>query len=289
MGMHNVSQSSLDRFLLNHGPVLIGQTNFKVAARINGGIGAVFTALGLAFIGASLATGDAGIMAGAAGPLAAGLTNVAMALVWHAKAKQTYQPATRLSPEAMLFVHRVMRSAFGWRYKWIDRSLHQRAHKHGGFFDRQTGEAEQLQKPACQILSPQLFELLNAAAAQHNRIFGILTSSPLPNSGPIGKMKPALLQAIDETIAEVLHCAALLDKYPEGNASAVKVIQARTAALRETADRVESLVSRDLANAIEASAEASALDAVLDDLRLCDQAQKELDSPSQVVINKTDS
>jgi hypothetical protein len=289
--MDSVANGSFDRFLLHRGSTFIGHASLKAAVRINGGIGTGLIALGLAFVVASFFAGDPGIAAGASGPVVGGAINLAMALSWNKRAKQLEKADTRLSPEATEFMHRLMRAAFGWRYKWMFWDNGQGSYIGRGRLRHRIRELkygtyqDQPQKPADQFLNPQVFQLIESASLQYNRVYGLLTSVNYSPNSLVGKLKPSLMQAIEEAMATVLHHAAMLDKFPEGNASAAKIIENHTEALREAGDRVESLVSRDVESSIESVSETSALEAVLEDLRLSDQAQKELDSEQTVQIN----
>jgi len=293
--METIASDSLDRFLLHRGSAFVGYASLKAAVRVNAGVGLGLIGMGLAFIMAALISHEPGVAAGATGPIAGGVANLVLSFVWRNRAKQLQQANTKLSKEATEFMHRLMRSAFGWRYRWMAWE-----NGRGGFYGRNRlrhriqelkygSSMDQPQKPASQFLPPQVHQLLESAASQYNRVYGLLTSAEYSPTSSIGKLKPSLMQAIEETMAEVLHHAALLDKFPEGNASASKIIETHTASMREAADRVESLVSRDVASTIESVSQTSALEAVLEDLRLSDQAQKELDSEETVQINSTHS
>lgn len=293
--MESDVNGSLDRFLLHRGSAFIGHASLKAAVRVNAGVGLGLLGMGIAFVAASFFGHDPGIAAGAAGPIAGGVANMVLAMVWRSRAKQLQSANIPLSEEAKQFMHRMMRNAFGWRYKWMAwengrGSFYGRGRMRHRLRELKYGaDQEQPQKAAAQFLSPQVFALLESATSQYNRIFGLLTSATLSPSSPLGKMKPSLSQALEETMGEILHHAALLDQYPEGNASATKIIETHIVTLKETADRVESLVSREVESTIESVSQTSALEAVLQDLRLSDQAQKELDSEQTIQINGSHS
>jgi hypothetical protein len=279
-------ESSLDRFLRNRAPAYIGQSGAKAAVALNGSIGTLFTLGGIGMMVTSVVINDPGMFIGAIGPLIGGGINLGVARMMF-KRKQQFQPLDiKLTDEATQFIHHLMKLAFGWRYRWVGwEGMNpgiggmRRYRRHLLFHSETEPPVGADQRAAKLLLRDDLYTALDNATQQYNRIYGLLTASDIPQSSTVGKRRPTILHAIDEAMADILHQAALLDKYPESKIAAAQVITERTATMKETADRMESLVSQ-APQVIPTEKPLTALESVLEDLKLSDIAESELNAPS---------
>jgi hypothetical protein len=132
-------------------------------------------------------------------------------------------------------------------------------------------------KPAADI-SPQVLEFLEAAAEQYNRITGIIQAPA--TAGSLTKVGPSAIAAADETMAEILHQSATIDKYPESAAATGKQIENAIKAITELGDRLEDIATRDQL-LTEKVNYASKMDSVLEELRLDQLARSELHTATE--------
>ena len=276
--------SSLDRFLLNRAPALIGLSGARASVMANGALGVLFSLTGLGFIIGGIATHQPEMAYSSAGPLFGGVVNLMVAGMMRKRVAHMDPANVKLSSEAKEFLHKLMRQAFGWRYAWVgwDSYRYQgllgrrRRHLRSVLWGRTDASADQ--RPAAELLRPELFALLDEAAQHFNRIQGCLTVARTDAGGALKKMRPAIVEAADETMAEVLHQAALMENYPESNTQGTRIVANRVAALRETADRVEAMQARE-PSLMERMAPSSTMDSVLEELRMEEIARTELQTP----------
>jgi hypothetical protein len=276
--------TSLDRFLQNRGPAFIGLGGTKVAINLNTALGSLFTLMGLGFIAGSFIAHEPGMAFASIGPLFGGGVNFTVAGLTRRHASKLDMVAVKLTDEAKRFMHRLMRQAFGWRYQWVGWEPYgyganigmrgRRLRRSGMLWDATTD-----QRRSSELLSPEVYGALEEATGQYNRIYGLLVTAETSGSTALRKMRPTVMRAADETMAEVLHHAALMDKYPESDDTPSATIARLTESLKEAANRIESLQRRE-STAIPSSP-ASAMEAVLDELRLQDVASAELEEASE--------
>jgi hypothetical protein len=278
-GMEQPS-SSIDRFLRNRAPAFIGLGGTRASIALNGALGGLFTFIGAGFIIGSIIAGEPGAAFGAIGPFIAGGVNLAVAGFTRMRASELDMTSVKLTDDAKRFLQRLMRHAFGWRYQWIGWESH-RYQSGIGLRGRRLRrsfsspwDSTLVQRPSSELLQPEVFAAFEEAANHYNRIYGLLVTSESSGVATLKKMGRTVMQAADETMAEIIHHAALMDKYPESDAVSGAAVARLTESLKEAADRVESLRSRESTAA--ALSPATAMDAVLDELRLQDMAGAEL-------------
>lgn len=130
-------------------------------------------------------------------------------------------------------------------------------------------------RTTCQVLPQELFELLNGAAHQHNRIEGLLMERASATDGSLKAIEPNVRAAAIEAMALIVNHAAWIDTFPENAQDHAQTIRARSAQLQELADRVSKLV-RAKPSVVESLGARTLMDDVLDRLRLDDDARGEL-------------
>jgi hypothetical protein len=140
-------------------------------------------------------------------------------------------------------------------------------------------------KSAREFLTDPAFELLDRAAIEYNRIAGCLETGRATGSATLIKVAPSVLQAADEAMADVLHQASVLDRYPESHEAATLAAEDEIRLLRETADRVEDLSIAPPDGARTTAA--SRLEGVLEDLRFEQLARSELREPAEELDQQT--
>jgi hypothetical protein len=129
-----------------------------------------------------------------------------------------------------------------------------------------------LSKPPEEV-SPEVIEFLDVAAEQYNRISGILQAPS--QTASLSKLGASAIAAADEAMADILHQAANLDKFPESATTTRKQIDNAVRAMMELGNRLEEIATRDqlLTEKVNYS---SKMDSVLEELRLDQLARSEL-------------
>jgi hypothetical protein len=210
--------SALDRFLNEQRvPFVGGPANrggvlgFGIAAAAQAGVGATLLI-------ASVATGEepwAAIVGGVLLGVGGALGSVA---AWLATPRSTERGGRiRLSREAGELL----------------RGLYQQLDQWGGSRRRRARD----------LLTPAAFDLLEDAAREYNRTVGALAIAETTGGGGLARLAPGIRAAADEAMVEILHAAALVNRYPESASPQEAQAQARAGELRELADRVEQLQS----------------------------------------------
>jgi len=271
--------SSLDRFLRNGAHDFLGSTWGGNSSALAGGIWGGLLGGGLAFLFASVTVGSPDVGAAVSGGIAAGMVSLGVVGAMRKRLARFEKPTVKLSDEARRFLFRAMRQAFGARYTWIvhePRMKERIQERRRALFSARIDEWEQ--RPAESFLHPDVFALLDAAAKDYNRIQGELTLAEAEPGVTLKKMKPAIMQAANETMADLLHEASMMETYPERGGSAGRVSERHLAALRETADRVEALHASE-PDVPEGLAATRTMDSVLEDLRMEQIARAELQAP----------
>jgi hypothetical protein len=258
--------SSLDRFLVRHAPAALDM----VRTRVLGIIGSIYSAVGLGALGVALigalvwsgavVTAIPGTMFAVTGGLMLWLRGL-----FQRQIPPDYAAPAELTPDAKALVYSLIRHLFGWpmgprfkravwRRRLADRNLL------SVMRDRRSEDA----------LTPAAFRLLDDAARECNRIHGILSLDEGPASQ---KLAPDVRAAVAETMSELLHTAALLERTPECAAAMEPEAHARLQELHELADRVEQLHAAAEAGQVERP---TRLQALLSDLRAEQSARAEL-------------
>lgn len=123
------------------------------------------------------------------------------------------------------------------------------------------------------ILSGAAAALLEEASKQYNRIQASLLADGSSTTPGLARLSPSIRAAADETMAELLHAAALLDRYPEA-AAAASAPDARIETLRRLADQVDA--ARAAGTGLSTAGSVPRITEVLDQLEQQQAALKEL-------------
>ncbi len=277
-------QSSVHRFLQNRaGQFVVG--SYGRSAYIAHSWAAVgLIAVGGIMLGLGANFGITGLQYGALGPLIAGLVNAGFGVFLRRKVQELPQQPL-LTPEAKeLLIDMLKQTRTGWTSGQSYSALFSRtpAPAPQPVNPLFTGEtvAHQLgkhwgiiPKTAKDILGQELFDVVEAACQQYNRIDGILETSRGDTN--FARVAQNSRTGADEAIFAIFHRVAMIQRYPETMQSSILDCRDKTRALRELADGLESLRSRPISIA-DRLGYASTLDSVLEDVRLERMAHEEL-------------
>jgi len=262
--MPEIESSSLDRLVRTRGPMLLGVPAGITGSRTWTIAGAVQVLAGGAALGAA-------IFSGAAAELQAfgfigvwftlqGLYYLGTAGNVNKRAHAEGTPQARLTKEADGLLRRLIE----------------------GLDDSMPLPWRRAPRRSADLLVPEAFQLLDAAARQYNRVQGVLTIEGERASPTLHRLGPNIRAAADEALAEVLHAAALIQQFPESAAVHRAGACTRLEALDELAGTVERVQSTGPAGPALA-APASRLDEVLEELRSDQLARIEIASPEPAV------
>ncbi len=254
----------------------MGRFGFVAQMYIGGGL--VGVGLVIALIGEL--NNIRGMEYGAVGPYIAGFTNLVVGGFCYSKFKVHPLKDIRLSTEARSFLGDLYRQVIGTGYEWYEQTQEThwdgsvkrhdlgrwRSKDYGSWFRAKT-------HPPQELLSPELFDLLERACFQYNRICGLVEAAP--EASPIKRFTTAAQLSADEAMAQIAHQGSMVSRYPESAAAAVQSVETRIAGLAELADRLESLQSRQ-PTFVDRMGSSSSLDNLLDELKLEDLARAEL-------------
>lgn len=242
--------------------------------------------LALFFVIASAVFGRPGMIGGAIGPGFAGIVNLVMSQVMRRRSKPSLETNATLTPEARSFMANLMKDIYGWPQAWGAVEPHMRWEASGppyqDKFDRQrerhawrrmiaSGSWGSRLHSAKEVLNPVAFDVLDRAAFQYNRIFGILGSG----NSDVSRFSASVKGAADQAMADLFHVGCLLDKYPEGSEAAKAKADQEISALTQLADKLEEMQQNaplPVSDALSPSPVAS----VLEELRLDQLARGEL-------------
>jgi hypothetical protein len=270
--MSNREISSLDRFVNARAPLVLGIVSDAFTRRALAAIAGAYAAGGIANLtialtvahGHALAPVLAGALFFAGGGVLAGVS------VWMKRRLKAHQIAdVRLTREAQTLLRSLLTHLEGWPFgRRRRRFRYRRAMRRGLLRSRHDRRCED-------VLAPRVFQLLDAAAAQYNRTYAALALDDPARNATLEKLAPNIRAAIDEAMAEILHHAALLDKFPEAGSPLEAQAQGRIAELKDLADQVARLGPS--AEAPRALGEGSSrLQDVLGELRADERAREEL-------------
>lgn len=130
-------------------------------------------------------------------------------------------------------------------------------------------------KTSSQVMHDASFELLEAAAAQYNRVSGLLQIQGAVLSPTIEKMRPSIREALDETMIAVINQVALLEGSPETASAIRQQVAHDLSILTELGDRIESIRAQQ-PTLTERLAGGSAILDVLEQLKMDEAARSEL-------------
>lgn len=269
-------QSSLDRYLLNNGHRLLGLPTTEAGAKFQTSFGAIFTLVSLAVMPLSFIYGWQ-LAVSMLGPLIAGVVNF---FVGWSLLKRTRRPESArvdLSPEAKQLLANLLKQMGGWRIAWSQQPRSVDANPWSMLYEqRGTGawahNPPVPNKSSKDILNERAFALLEDAARECNRIQACIAGG---TNTAVQKRATDVAAASDEGMGHVLQQASLLDRFPESGQAVETSARQQIVALKEIADRLEALHTREplLTDRLGSS---SAMDRVLDDLRLETLARQEL-------------
>lgn len=215
----------------------------------------------------------------AIGPLCGGLPNLVMGLIYRAKHAGDKTEPIMLTPEARILLVNLSHHIRGWGSPWKASSPHNMAGvgmgSHLSAAPRQDyGRRSPVRRSLATIAGQVELDGLEQAAHEYNRIAGVLAAGS-SGSAMLAKMSQRVTRAADEVMADALHQAALVAKYPEGASAARQKLTSLTDNLRELADRIER-VSNEQTSITDKVAYRSSIDDVLDELRMEQVARDEL-------------
>jgi hypothetical protein len=198
------------------------------------------------------------------GPIIGGGANLMVGAMLKRQQNQVQRLPTdvRLTPDAKNLVQRMLAGMYGRSWSTSNMS---------GLPHAQHARNPGMTATARQVLPTEVFDLLNGAAEQANRVWGSLATLATAADPVLVRNGPNLALAADETMAGIFDLAEQIVRYPEATQLQSRVIRERTAQLKELADRVEASQA-----ALGVAAPVSALDSVLDELRLSQMARREL-------------
>ncbi|MBV6457354.1 MAG: hypothetical protein HONBIEJF_00462 [Fimbriimonadaceae bacterium] len=254
--------SSLDRFIRDRAAQLIG---IRWGSR-GAALGLAINALVQSLVGGillAISSREPELLWVGAGMLALGIGCGIGALFAKRKMQEATRPETRLSAEGQRLVIKLA-SHVGWS-SW--------AGGNGGCSQR--FQWSMGRRTCSQVMHESAFELLDAAAAQYNRVSGLVQIQGAYNSPTIDKMRPAIREALNDTMIGVVNQVALLEASPE-TASAVRIqVIDDIAILAELGDRIETIRAQTPSLTDRLSSSSPILD-VIEQLKMDEAARSEL-------------
>jgi hypothetical protein len=273
-----IEPSSLDRFLWDRASSLF---NLGVAA--SGGVlallivGGIHTLLGLSFLIAFSNTAGApphtafGVLSAVFGTVGPVLLGLGIALVQRKKGRS--RPEIKLTTDGVKLVLRIM-SHIGWANPNPQNMVFGMARSSApAQFLRSFGLG--LRKTATDMLRTESAEILERAAKNYNRIYGLLNSKGSNVGATLSHLKPSLMAASDEAMISIFNQVAMMERVPESSEGIAKQIERDIRALEEVASRVEEIAHR-TPTLTESYSSSSQMQSVLENLRLDDAARTEL-------------
>jgi hypothetical protein len=266
---------SLDRFMTARGAALAGVVDDTERIRIMGIVGSVYGIAGAlqTGIGAALAIGGnpnpvpglffvGGVLLATSG-LLAGIRN-------SFKRRMQQQPQTvEATPEAKALMQKLLTHLHGMPF----------SHKFRRRRYRRLMAQEIISLPkdarSKDVLRAETFALLESAAQEANRIYGMVEQTEGEADSSVKQMAPSILAAADEAMATLFHTAAQIEKFPESSAAVQAEAESQIAELRELAEQMEEICA-----AAEPSVSSSRLQTVREALRAELRAREELNAPT---------
>lgn len=267
----NREVSSLDRFVITRAPVLAGIVDDSGRLLVMAILSTVYAIAGAAFVA------GAAVLPAAALPLAlnGGFFLATGGLLggirfWlKSRLKPEHTTRTELTTEARELLCDLIAHVQGWPFgRHMRRRLLRRAMRRGTTDPARSQRCED-------VLSPEAFRLLESAALQYNRIFGVVGAGAQPGSDAFARFGPEILAAADATMAQILDAAALVNRLPETAPRLEAELQSRVQELTELAGEVERLQGASMSSPALAE-DASPVRRVLEDLRADQLAREEL-------------
>ena len=262
--------SSLDRFVWNKSWSLIGYVGPRGQAlwHLIAGLSMGLTGLGLTIGSLAAFTSAAFIPLFATGfPLfVAGIVTTALGV----RLKKRFAPVApsdvRLTYDGQMFLIKLANHV-GWT------NGHQRwAHNNWRYWSNIAFGGP---RTASQLLDAETFNALNAAAAEYNRICGLLENHQMKTQRTFKEKQPVFKAAADEAMTVALNNAAILEKFPESRGEGLRTVQGKTNDLKELADHIERMFGLPQ-TLTETLSDSSVMNQVLEQLRLDKIARTEL-------------
>jgi hypothetical protein len=264
--------SSLERFVRARGPLFAGGSYGKRSANIQMGAGAAICATGSVLLFLPLAGVDWHVMFGAIGPMTAGIVNLAVGFVMKKRLASTRSISVPLSDEAKSVIvqlnRKYLRSRGSW--SWDEAAYRGQWGHHPHAIRRQHGFSQLFDTPR---LSRQVLDKLERAAYQYNRITALLITSA--SHPAISRVASKSGDACDQAMADVLHQAGWLSRYPEGADAAANRLDVSISEMMELGDRIQGLATSE-PTFTERLAARSEMHEVLEELRMEQAARSEL-------------
>lgn len=267
---------SLDRFLTTRGAALAGITGDARRIRIMGIMGSIYGIIGAVEAGVGVALAANGnpvpvlLFQGGIFLLTGGLLAGIRQGFKHRAEQQQFVPV-EVTPEAKALLQTLLSHLHGMPFTPVRRRRRY----------RRLMEQEIAALPddarSSEKLRPETFALLEHAAQEANRIYGMLEQAEGTPDSALKQMAPSIAAAADEAMAAIFHVAAQIDKFPESSASVQAQTQQQIAELHDLADQVERLC------ALSETPSSTRLQTVLQTLRADLQAREELNTTPTVL------
>jgi len=270
------NDSSLARFLHNHGFVMAGGNQARNGAIAQLVVGGFLILLAITF-GIVGYLNQSGLRHAFFGPFIGGAINLGIGAAMLKKFGGTSQETARLTPQARALLRQLIMQLMGGRTPaMMGWNGNPQMHK---FYGHQYSMMGSMRMGNAPRVPTAVLAALEQTAVQYNRLDALSQAHRNENS-ELGKLAPRLSLAAEEGMAEALHHAAMMNQFPEASAPSRTRIEAINRALRETADRSEALSIREPSISDRLSYR-SAVEDVLDELRNTqsahDELQRELD------------
>ena len=248
------------------------------------GLGLFALSGGLVVVGL-LTVGWAGVAFGV-GPVIGAVANIVVSNAWKSRARKTAGD-TRLSGPLWDFLNGLVKHSLGPSYAFGMSFGHYYpvANSASGWrvAPKAPPAAISTHRSAREILDPRVFELLDAAAWQFNRVQGYLAHTAASEASP-AREASRLQVAADQAMIDALTVAQTMQQFPENIDTLRPSIEACTAALKEAADLVGTMAEAKVAPAPKE--QATLLRGMLEDLRIENLARSELNAAETEIDRK---
>jgi len=212
-----VPTASVMRLVQTRGAALLTSSQYRTAGKIQAAIGGGLLMV-TAGLGIASATGGNPALAWAMlGPGLAGGINLGIGMLF-LKLGGRQREVVRLTPEARGYLVRLVAAVSPNPLRYLQGQSN-------GVVDI--------------VPSAASVEALEPVAHQANRIQALAESAA--TGSELDRISPRIEQALNEAIAEALHCAATIARFPEGERPAAERLERIRSELQEIADRCESL------------------------------------------------
>lgn len=264
--MPNREVSSLDRFVTTRGPVLAGVVDDSRRLLVLAIVSTVYGVLGAGFVAGAVASGALPFAINGGVFLVTGGVTSGIRLWLKSRLKPEQTPRVKLTPEATDLLRSLIAHVQGWGFGRHRRRRLRRAMRTGTIRSQNRCE---------DVLTPEAFRMLESAAFQYNRIFGVVGAGSEPGGTSFERFGPEILAAADATMAQLLDAAALANRLPETAPRLEAELKSRVQELEELAGEVERLQGASVSAPALAEG-VSPVRSVLEELRADQRAREEL-------------